>query len=154
MADSPHIMIVESPYYEEINNNMVESVLIELSNFGATHERFEVPGSFELPGAIRFAIESEKINPERKKFDGYIALGCVIRGETSHYDYVCGESARGLNDLVLEHGIALGYGVLTTENREQAIARSSRDQHDRGGAAARACLAMIEMKREFNLVKR
>ena len=151
MADSPHIMIVESPYYEEINNNMVESVLVELSMVGATYERFEVPGSFELPGAIRFAIESETVTPERKKFDGYIALGCVIRGETSHYDYVCGESARGLNDLVLQHGIALGYGILTTENREQAIARSRRDQHDRGGAAARACLAMIKMKREFNL---
>lgn len=147
-------MIVESPYYEEINNNMVESVLIELSEVGATYERFEVPGSFELPAAIRFAIESETIAPGRKKFDGYIALGCVIRGETSHYDYVCGESARGLNDLVLKHGIALGYGILTTENQEQAIARSSRDQHDRGGAAARACLAMIEIKREFDLHRR
>ena len=154
MPDSPHVMIVESPYYEEINNNMVKSVLIELSKVDATYERFEVPGSFELPAAIRFAIGSETSNPERKKFDGYIALGCVIRGETSHYDYVCGESARGLNDLVLEHGIALGYGVLTTENREQAVARSSRDQHDRGGAAARACLAMIKIKRELNLYPR
>ena len=151
MADIPHIMIVESPYYEEINNNMVESVLIELNAVGATYERFEVPGSFELPGAIRFAIESEKTVSSRKKFDGYIALGCVIRGETSHYDYVCGESARGLNNLVLEYAIALGYGVLTTENREQALARSRRDQHDRGGAAARACIAMIEMKRELSL---
>lgn len=151
MVDIPHIMIVESPYYEEINNNMVESVLIELDAVGATYERFEVPGSFELPGAIRFAIESEKTVSSRKKFDGYIALGCVIRGETSHYDYVCGESARGLNNLVLEYAIALGYGVLTTENREQALARSRRDQHDRGGAAARACIAMIEMKRELSL---
>ena len=151
MPDSPHIMIVESPYYEEINNNMVKSVLIELSKVNATYERFEVPGSFELPGAIRFAIESEKTVSSRKKFDGYIALGCVIRGETSHYDYVCGESARGLNNLVLEYAIALGYGVLTTENREQALARSRRDQHDRGGAAARACIAMIEMKRELSL---
>jgi 6,7-dimethyl-8-ribityllumazine synthase len=143
-------MIVESPYYEEINNNMVRSVLIELEKAGATYQRFEVPGTFELPGAIRMAIESCKHSPE-SHFDGYIALGCVIRGETTHYDYVCEESARGLNELVLKFAIALGYGVLTTENREQAIARSSRDEHDRGGAAARACLAMIELKRKFNL---
>ncbi|MEC7488577.1 MAG: 6,7-dimethyl-8-ribityllumazine synthase [Pseudomonadota bacterium] len=149
MADIPHIMIVESPYYEEIANLMLESVLIELKEYGATYERFEVPGSFELPGAIRIAIEGLTIPTNRKSFDGYIALGCVIRGETSHYDYVCGESARGLNDLVLKYGIALGYGVLTTENKEQALARASRGQHDRGGAAARACLAMIDLKRKL-----
>lgn len=144
MADAPHIMIVESPYYEEIAGRMIESVLIEMEQAGATYERFEVPGSFELPGAIKMAIDAD---PGR--FDGYIALGCVIRGETSHYDYVCLESARGLNDLVLEYGIALGYGVLTTENGEQALARASRDKHDRGGAAARACLAMIDLKRKL-----
>ena len=145
MSDCPHIMIIESPYYEEINNRMIESVLIEMEKAGATYERFEVPGSFELSGAIRMTIGAD---PDR--FDGYVALGCVIRGETSHYDYVCEESARGLNNLVLEHGIAVGYGVLTTENREQAMARSSRDQHDRGGAAARACLAMIDLKRKLS----
>ena len=144
MADGPHIMIVESPYYEEIAKRMIDSVLTELDQAGATYERYEVPGSFELPGAIRMAIGAGR------KFDGYIALGCVIRGETSHYDYVCLESARGLNDLVLEHGIALGYGVLTTENGDQALARASRDKHDRGGAAARACLAMIELKRKLS----
>ena len=144
-------MIVESPYYEEINNNMIDSVLIELDNAEATYERFEVPGTFELPGAIRMALESDQLTSDRERFNGYIALGCVIRGETSHYDYVCEESARGLNDLVLRYAIALGYGVLTTENREQALARSLRAQHDRGGAAARACLAMIEIKRKFKL---
>jgi 6,7-dimethyl-8-ribityllumazine synthase len=147
-------MIVESPYYKEIADRMIESVLIELNSVDATYERFEVPGSFELPGAIRIAIESYNYPSDRRRFDGYIALGCVIRGQTSHYDYVCEESARGLNDLVLKYGIALGYGVLTTENRDQALARASRDQHDRGGAAARACLAMIELKRQFNLYPR
>jgi 6,7-dimethyl-8-ribityllumazine synthase len=154
VSDAPHIMIVESPYYKEIADRMIESVLIELNSVDATYERFEVPGSFELPGAIRIAIESYNYPSDRRRFDGYIALGCVIRGQTSHYDYVCEESARGLNDLVLKYGIALGYGVLTTENRDQALARASRDQHDRGGAAARACLAMIELKRQFNLYPR
>lgn len=154
MTDTPHIMIVESPYYKEIADKMIESVLIELKAVGATYERFEVPGSFELPGAIRMAIESYKYPSDRKRFDGYIALGCVIRGETSHYDYVCNESARGLNELVLKYGIALGYGVLTTENGDQALKRASRENHDRGGAAARACLAMIDLKRKFNLYPR
>jgi 6,7-dimethyl-8-ribityllumazine synthase len=154
VSDAPHIMIVESPYYKEIADRMIESVLIELNSVDATYERFEVPGSFELPGAIRIAIESYNYPSDRRRFDGYIALGCVIRGQTSHYDYVCEESARGLNDLVLKYGVALGYGVLTTENRDQALARASRDQHDRGGAAARACLAMIELKRQFNLYPR
>jgi 6,7-dimethyl-8-ribityllumazine synthase len=154
VSDAPHIMIVESPYYKEIADRMIESVLIELNSVDATYERFEVPGSFELPGAIRIAIESYNYPSDRRRFDGYIALGCVIRGQTSHYDYVCEESARGLNDLVLKYGVALGYGVLTTENRDQALERASRDQHDRGGAAARACLAMIELKRQFNLYPR
>ena len=151
MSDAPHIMIVESPYYVEIAEKMIESVLIELQTAGATYERFQVPGTFELPGAIRMAIESNENPSGRRRFDGYIALGCVIRGETSHYDYVCSESARGLNDLVLKYGIALGYGVLTTENGDQALARASRENHDRGGAAARACLAMVDLKHKLNL---
>ena len=154
MTDTPHIMIVESPYYKEIADRMIESVLIELKEVGATYERFEVPGTFELPGAIRMAIESYKYPSERKRFDGYIALGCVIRGETSHYDYVCNESARGLNDLVLKYGIALGYGVLTTENHEQAMARAAVDRGNKGADAANACLRMIEFKRQFRMLPR
>ena len=151
MSEVPHIMIVESPYYKEIARHMLESVLIELTEYGATYERFEVPGSFELTGAIRCAIEIRDDGASGKHFDGFVALGCVIRGETSHYDYVCGESARGLNDLVIKYGIALGYGVLTTENKEQALIRAKRDGYDRGGAAARACIAMIELKRDLKL---
>ena len=156
------VMIVEARFYEDIANLMMESVTAELDDAGATYECFRVPGTFELPGAIRMAIgarESQFVDYARasndtrvgllKGYDGYIALGCVIRGETTHYDYVCQESARGLNDLVLRYGIALGYGVITAENKEQAQARARRDRHDRAGAAARACLAMIELKRQL-----
>tara|TARA_B100000686_G_scaffold253105_1_gene263999 strand:- start:2084 stop:2515 length:432 start_codon:yes stop_codon:yes gene_type:complete len=135
-------MVVVSPYYKEITALLLESVELELEAAGFAFSNFEVPGSFELPGAIKMAIDAD---PNR--FDGYIALGCVIRGETSHFDYVCNESARGLNDLVLRYGIALGYGILTTENKIQALARANRAQQDRGGAAARACMAMINLKR-------
>ena len=96
-----------------------------------------------LQTKIKFSIQ--------QNFDGFIALGCVIRGQTSHYDYVCGESARGLQDLALKYSLALGYGILTVENQEQALARARRSEQDRGGHAARACLRMLELKSHFKL---
>ncbi|MBR45002.1 MAG: 6,7-dimethyl-8-ribityllumazine synthase [Rhodospirillaceae bacterium] len=142
MAEAAHILIVEARFYEDIADEMVAGARAELDADGASCEIVAVPGAFEIPAAIRMAIESGR-------FDGYVALGCVIRGETSHYDYVCGESARGLMDLVTHHGIALGYGILTTENREQAVARAWRDQKNKGGDAARACLVMLAQRRAF-----
>jgi 6,7-dimethyl-8-ribityllumazine synthase len=85
-----------------------------------------------------------------RRYDGYIALGCVIRGETSHYDYVCAESARKLQDLACEHGLALGYGILTCETREQAWERAGVTERNKGGEAARACLRMLELERRFD----
>jgi len=151
MADSPHILIVESRYYEEIAQELIDAVLAELDAAGATYERYEVPGAFEIPGAIAFAIDAAKQGTTDKVFDGFIGLGCVVRGQTTHYDYVCGESARGLQDLALRHSAAIGYGILTVENRDQAMKRASRDGEDRGGHAARTCLRMIALKREFGL---
>ncbi|MBS41416.1 MAG: 6,7-dimethyl-8-ribityllumazine synthase [Rhodospirillales bacterium] len=151
MGTSPHIMIVESRYYELIAEELINSVLHELKTAGATYERFEVPGAFEIPAAIKFAIDGKVKRSSTNNFDGFVALGCVIRGQTTHYDYVCGESARGLQDLALKHSIALGYGILTVENQEQAMARAKRSQQDRGGHAARACLKMIELKKHFEI---
>jgi 6,7-dimethyl-8-ribityllumazine synthase len=90
----------------------------------------------------------------RLRFDGYVALGCVIRGETTHYDYVCGESARGLTDLINQYSLAIGYGILTTENHDQAWERASRAAGNKGDAAANACLDMIELKKHFGLFPR
>lgn len=154
MSDAPHIMIVESRYYEEIAEELIASVITEIEAVGATYERFEVPGAFEIPTAIKFAIRSMDFYSAGRRFDGYIALGCVIRGQTTHYDYVCQESARALQDLAVQYSLALGYGILTVENREQAMARARRDEQDRGGHAARACLKMIEHKRHFRLFPR
>ena len=116
---------------------------------GATYDRLEVPGAFELPAAIRMNIKAMESGSGYRFYDGYIALGCVIRGETSHYDYVCGECARGLMDLSLEFSLAIGFGVLTVENQGQAWARASVDQLDKGRSVANAALRMIEVKREF-----
>ena len=142
------VMIVEARFYEDIADLMMESAKAELDQAGAACDRFRVPAAFELPAAIRLAVGAG-IADGQQKYDGYIALGCVIRGETTHYDYVCQESARGLNDLVLRYGIALGYGVITVENKDQALDRAHRDRHDRAGAAARACLAMIDLRRQL-----
>ena len=126
----------------------------ELRVADVSYERIEVPGAFEIPATVRMAVRSMDFFAGRQRFDGYIALGCVIRGETSHYDYVCGESARKLQDLACEHVLALGYGILTCDTREQAWERASVEGRDKGGEVARACLRMIGLKRQFHLFPR
>ncbi|WP_044560842.1 6,7-dimethyl-8-ribityllumazine synthase [Azospirillum sp. B4] len=154
MADAPHIMIVEARFHEDIGEELVRGAMAEIAKAGATHEHFQVPGAFELPAAIQYSVKSMDFYSGRRRFDGYVALGCLIRGETTHYDTVAAECARGLNDLALRHTLALGYGVLTVENREQAWVRASVAQKNRGADAARACLEMIELKRQFRLTSR
>jgi 6,7-dimethyl-8-ribityllumazine synthase len=143
MSTAPHILVVEAPYYTHIAEHLAQGAVAVLEAAGASFERISVPGAFEIPAAIRFAVEGGA------PYDGYVALGCVIRGETTHYDYVCGESARGLQDLALAHGLAIGYGILTVETEAQALARARVDGRDKGGEAARACLAMITLKQRF-----
>jgi 6,7-dimethyl-8-ribityllumazine synthase len=138
MNGQPRILIIVAPYYREISDALLNGAVAALSE--ADVETVEVPGALEIPGAIASAVKS------RTRFDGYVALGCVIRGETSHYDYVAGESARALMDLSLD-GIAVGNGILTVENRDQAMKRAA--DKDKGGDAARACLAMISLRERF-----
>ena len=150
----PHIMVVEARFYQDIADELIASVTAVLDEAGATYERFSVPGAFELPAAIAIAVRSMTYYTARRRYDGYIALGCVLRGETTHYDYVCQESARALQDLAVKYALALGYGILTCENHAQALVRARRDGKDRGGHAARACLSMIELKRKFHMYPR
>ena len=152
MSDAPHVLIVEARFYEDIADELARGAIAALAAAGATYDRLEVPGAFELPAAIRMKIKALESGSEYRFYDGYIALGCVIRGETSHYDYVCGECARGLMDLSLRFSLAIGFGVLTVENQEQAWARASVDQLDKGRAVANAALRMIEVKREFGCI--
>jgi len=150
MTDTkPHLLIVESRYYDDIAAELLAGATEALEVAGSTYQRVEVPGAFEIPAAVKFALEAG--SAVQDKFDGYIGLGCVIRGETTHYDYVCQESARGLQDLAVQHAIAIGYGVLTTEDRDQAWVRADRKQGNKGGNVAEACLAMIALRRQFGL---
>lgn len=150
----PHIMIIEARFYEDIADELVRGAVAELEKAGTTWERFAVPGAFEIPAMIKYAIRSRDFYAARRRFDGYVALGCIIRGETSHYDLVCSECARGLQSLTIEYTLALGFGLLTCENREQAWARASISGGNKGAMAARACLAMLELKRDFRLFPR
>ena len=140
------VLIIEAPFYKHITDQLVDGALAVLAEKGVEYERTEVPGAFEIPGAITFAEMAQEDHPiASKHFDGYIALGCVIRGETSHYDYVAGESCRALMDLSLE-GVAIGNGILTVEDEAQALVHAGVDQKNKGGDAAEACLRMIELR--------
>jgi len=134
------ILIVESRYYADIADALISGAEREIAKNGATSERVVVPGAFEIPGAVALAADH---------YDGFVALGCVIRGETTHYDYVCGESARGLMDLAIRNKLAIGYGIVTVDNMEQAKARAYTDRGDKGGDAAHACLAMVARGRRW-----
>jgi 6,7-dimethyl-8-ribityllumazine synthase len=147
-------MIAVARFYDEIADELLRGATAALQSAGATWEVVEVPGAFEIPAAVSTAVRSMEFVGARRRFDGYVALGCVIRGETTHYDYVCGETARGLQDLAVKYCLALGFGLLTVENRAQADERTGVDRRDKGGEAARVCLSMIELKRTFGLFPR
>ncbi len=148
MSVSTHILIVEAPYYTHIGDELIKGALQALGAAGATHEKITVPGAFEIPAAIHLAASSQNADG-KPHYDGFVALGCVIRGETTHYDYVCQESARGLQELALWHDLAIGFGILTVENEAQALARADISRKNKGGEAVKACLSMIELKRRF-----
>jgi 6,7-dimethyl-8-ribityllumazine synthase len=154
MTAKPHILIVEARFYPEIADELLKGAVQALEAAGATHERYSVPGAFEIPAAIAMVIEAQRVAPPHRMFDGFLALGCVIRGETTHYDYVCSESARGLMNLACEHRIALGYGILTVENGAQAWARARVSEKNKGADAARSCLAMSLLRRRLGLPAR
>ena len=154
MSDQPHIMIVEAQYYDDIAEQLARGAIAELEKAGASFERIAVPGAFEVPAAIAMAMRSMEFYAGRRRYDGYVALGCVIRGETSHYDHICTESARALQDLACRYCLALGNGILTVENREQAQVRADVDGLNKGGDAAYVCLRMIGIKTQMHLYPR
>ena len=140
------VLIIEAPFYQHITDQLVAGAVAKLEEAGVGYDQITVPGAFEIPGVIAFSELAQEAHPiSSRHYNGYIALGCVIRGETSHYDYVAGESCRALMNLSLE-GMAIGNGVLTVENESQALVRAGVDQVNKGGDAAEACLRMIEVR--------
>ena len=135
-----NILVIEARYYEGISDALLEGALAVLQKAGATITKLTVPGALEIPHAIAYA----EAGPQ--KYDGYVALGCVIRGETTHYDYVCQESARALMDLAVDNALVIGNGIITVENEDQAWARAKSSQKNKGGFAANAVLKMIRIR--------
>jgi 6,7-dimethyl-8-ribityllumazine synthase len=148
LEDKLRVLVVEARFYADIADELLAGAADGLQAFGAAFDVISVPGAFELPAAIAMAHDGAQ-RPEGVVYDGYVALGCVIRGETTHYDYVCSESARGLMELSVNTRLPIGYGVLTVEDADQAWARARRSEGDKGGMAARACLDMIALKRRL-----
>lgn len=140
------ILIVVAPYYKDIADNLLAGARAEIEAAGGTHETVEVPGALEIPTAIGMA-------GRLANYDGYVALGCVIRGETTHYDTVCNDSSRGITLLGLS-GHCIGNGILTVENREQAEVRADPDGQNKGGGAAAAALHLIALARNWGGSKR
>lgn len=136
------ILIVVSPYYKDISDNLVAGAKAEIEAADATWEIAEMPGALEVPTAIGIADRNGD-------FDGYVALGCVVRGETTHYETVCNDSSRALQLLGLQ-GLCIGNGILTVENRDQAVVRAEVDGQNKGGAAAAAALHLVALARKWS----
>jgi 6,7-dimethyl-8-ribityllumazine synthase len=144
------ILIVEARFYADISDALLASATMVLKEAGVEYDTVTVPGALEIPGAI--AIANASGHAAGAAYDGYVALGCVIRGETTHYETVANESTRGLMDLTVRERLAIGNGILTVENEDQAWARTRADRvEDKGGNAAKAALAMVALRRRFNL---
>jgi len=137
------ILILEARYYDKILDELSKGAEEKIKKSGFEFEKLSVSGAFEIPAAIKFASR-------KNKYSGYVALGCVIRGETTHYDYVCGEAARGLMELAIKNDLCIGFGILTVENEDQAWERADRRKLNKGAEAATACIEMIEIKERFN----
>ena len=146
----PHLLIIEARFYEELADEQLKGAVGAIERAGATYERVSVPGALEIPAALSMALDA--MERGTKQYDGFVALGCVIRGETTHYDIVAGESARALMDLAIGEGLAVGNGILTVENDDQAWARARVDGMNKGGAAAEAALTMIALRARFGIV--
>lgn len=138
------MLIVESRFYEDIADKLLAGAIAVLEGAGVTYDRITVPGSLEVPAAIAIALDIAEA--KRAPYDGVVALGCVIQGETYHFDLVANESARALMDLALSRQLALGNGILTVDNEAQAYARLGGDRGHKGAQAARAALTMVALK--------
>jgi 6,7-dimethyl-8-ribityllumazine synthase len=143
------ILIVEARFYDHLADALLAGAKSVLDAFGAEYEVVTVPGALEIPAAIAFAEEGGHRPAGAAAYDGYVALGAVIRGETYHFEIVSNESARGLMDLAIGKRLAIGNGILTVEDEVQALARARAEKGDKGGGAARAALEMVTLKRQL-----
>jgi len=145
--DKAHLLIIEARFHDDLADALLEGATSALDEAGATYDVVTVPGSLEIPAVISFALDGEAEGG--KSYDGFVALGTIIRGDTYHFDIVANESSRALMDLSVQEAVCIGNGILTTENDAQAWTRAKRSEGDKGGFAARAALTMIALKQQL-----
>ncbi|QND65224.1 6,7-dimethyl-8-ribityllumazine synthase [Mesorhizobium loti] len=141
-----HLLIVEARFHDDLADALLDGATSALDEAGATYDVVTVPGSLEIPAVITFALDGAEGGTQ---YDGFVALGTIIRGDTYHFDIVANESSRALMDLSVQDSVCIGNGILTTENDEQAWTRAKRSEGDKGGFAARAALTMIALKEQL-----
>jgi len=141
------ILIVEARYYDGIADALLAGAMKALDEARAEADRISVPGSLEIPAAIAIALDAAK--KKRRNYEGVVALGCVIRGDTIHFEIVSQESARGLMELSIARGLPIGNGIITVNTEAQAFARARMEEQDKGGDAARAALSLVRLKRQL-----
>lgn len=154
MSDERRVLIVEARYYEDIADEMARGATQVLAEAGIGHDRLPVPGVFEIPAAIRFALRAMETHAATTDYAGFVALGTVIRGETDHHAHIAREATRALMDIATDKAVALGFGVLTCDTEKQARARAAFSGGNKGGEAARACLRMMELRKTLRLAQR
>jgi 6,7-dimethyl-8-ribityllumazine synthase len=147
------VLIIEARFYEDIADELARGATEELIAARVPYERLAVPGALEIAPALSLALANGFVG-RAGRHRGCIALGCVIRGETTHYDIVARESAAGLHQLAVQHAVPIGFGILTCESREQAWERASVDGRNKGGDAARACLTLMQLEQHFSSASR
>ncbi len=147
--DQIRILIVEARFYSDLADELLKGAIDALEAYGAAHELVTVPGALEIPGAIALAEEGGHRPAGAEPYDGYVALGTVIRGETYHFEIVANESARGLMELTIGKRLCIGNGILTVEDEAQAWARAKLSEGDKGGGAARAALTMVALRQQL-----
>jgi 6,7-dimethyl-8-ribityllumazine synthase len=139
----PHLLIIRAPYYKDVIDGLTTGARRILNEAGATCEILDIAGAYELPQAIRLAVGG------RRKFDGFVALGCIVRGETDHYEFICRATMEGVMNVSLRHALCVGTGLLTCDTLAQAEARSGQDGHNKGAEAAAAALLQINAARRL-----
>jgi 6,7-dimethyl-8-ribityllumazine synthase len=143
----PRLLVIQAPYYEQVVGGMRRGAERVFADAGASAEVVDVAGAFELPAALRMALLSQA----GSRFDGYLILGCVVRGETDHYEFICDAVCQGVMDISTETGAAIGFGLLTVDALPQAVARSGEGKMNKGAEAAQALLGQIALRRRWNL---
>ena len=143
---APRLLVIQAPYYEQVVGGMRRGAERVFAEAGATHQVVEVAGGYELPAALRMALAQTG-----EAYDGYLLLGCVVRGETDHYTFICDAICHGVMQIAAETGAAIGFGLLTVDTLPQAVARAGEDRHNKGAEAAHALLGQVALRRRWGL---